>query len=170
MPKKKFKILAINPGTREIGFALIGFALLEGGELIYYGVRIIRSRKSFRETLREGRRIILRLINDLRPNVLAIEKPFAKSCGFALLNTFVDEVRAISRRKSLKLLNLTQGAVKKQICGCGHASKKEVARLVAAKYPELRVYLTQDRAWKERYHQSMFDAVALGIVAESHRF
>jgi hypothetical protein len=25
----------------------------------------------------------------------------------------------------------------------------------------------QDRAWKERFHQNMFDAVALGVMAQS---
>jgi len=37
-----------------------------------------------------------------------------------------------------------------------------VAKVIVASYPELKVYLTQDRAWKEKYHQNMFDAVALG--------
>jgi hypothetical protein len=40
-----------------------------------------------------------------------------------------------------------------------------VARVIVSKYPELKVYLTQDRAWKEEYHQNMFDAVALGVMA-----
>ncbi len=31
-------------------------------------------------------------------------------------------------------------------------------------FPELKVYLTQDRAWKERFHQNMLDAVALGMM------
>jgi len=48
----------------------------------------------------------------------------------------------------------------------GEASKEEVAKVFVAKYPELKVYLTQDKAWKERYHQNMFDAVALGILAK----
>jgi len=39
-----------------------------------------------------------------------------------------------------------------------------VARVIVSKYPELKVYLTQDRAWKELYHQNMFDAVALGMM------
>lgn len=39
-----------------------------------------------------------------------------------------------------------------------------VARVIVSKFPELKVYLTQDRAWKERYHQNMFDAVALGMM------
>jgi hypothetical protein len=33
-------------------------------------------------------------------------------------------------------------------------------------YQELKVYFTQDLAWKEKYHQNMFDAVALGVVAK----
>jgi len=39
---------------------------------------------------------------------------------------------------------------------------------VVAKYPELKVYLTQDRAWKEKYHQNMFDVVALGMMSARH--
>jgi len=42
---------------------------------------------------------------------------------------------------------------------------KKVAKAIAAKYPELKVYLTQDRGWKERYHQNMFDVVALAEMA-----
>jgi hypothetical protein len=39
-----------------------------------------------------------------------------------------------------------------------------VATVIISKYPELKVYLTQDRAWKEEFHQNMFDAVALGMM------
>jgi hypothetical protein len=42
-----------------------------------------------------------------------------------------------------------------------------VARVIISKYPELKVYLTQDRAWKEQYHQNMFDAVALGMMVSA---
>jgi len=41
----------------------------------------------------------------------------------------------------------------------------EVARVVVAKYPWLKVYPTQDRPWNEKYHQNMFDAVAPGMMA-----
>jgi len=63
-------------------------------------------------------------------------------------------------------LSYAPSTVKKYICGNGRASKEEVARVIVAKYSELKVYLTQDRAWKEKYHQNMFDAVALGMLAE----
>jgi crossover junction endodeoxyribonuclease RuvC len=79
----------------------------------------------------------------------------------------VDEIKAIGKRKGLKVKSFAPSTVKKAICGNGRASKKEVARVIASKYPELKVYLTQDRAWKEEFHQNMFDAVALGMMASA---
>ncbi len=161
MSKNKLKILAIDPGTKNIGIAF-----LEKGKLIYCGVKVIKKRKSPHETLKEGRRIILRLIKDFKPKVLVVEKAFfARNRNLALLNVFFDEIKAIGRRKKLRFISYAPGTVKKFICGNGWASKKEVATVVTSKYPELKVYLTQDRSWKERYHQNMFDAVSLGIMA-----
>lgn len=160
MPRNNKKVLAIDPGTREMGIAF-----LEKGKLIYHGVKIIKKRKSPHETLNEGRKIVLRLINDFRPKVLVVEKAFfAKNRNASLLNVFVDEIKAIARRKKLNYLSYAPSTVKKYICGNGRASKDEVARVIVSKYPELKVYLTQDRAWKEKYHQNMFDAVAMGMM------
>jgi Holliday junction resolvasome RuvABC endonuclease subunit len=55
--------------------------------------------------------------------------------------------------------------VKKFVCGNGHASKEQVAKVIISRYPELKVYLTQDRVWKEKYHRNMFDAVAVALTA-----
>jgi crossover junction endodeoxyribonuclease RuvC len=160
MPNNNSKILAIDPGTREIGIAF-----LEKGKLIYYGVKVIKKKKSPHETLKEGRKIILRLIRDFKPKVLVVEKTFfVNNRNAALLNVFVDDIKAIGKRKGLKVISYAPSTVKKFICGNGRASKNELARVVVSKYPELKVYLTQDRVWKERYHQNMFDAVALGMM------
>lgn len=160
MSKAKSKILAIDPGTKYMGVAL-----LENAALIDCGVKVIRHRRSPHETLWACRKIILRLINDFRPQVLVVEKTFfVKNRNTALLNVLVDEIRNIGRRKGLQVLSFAPSTMKKIICGNGRASKEEVARVVVSKYPELKVFLTQDRKWKERYHQNMFDAVALGIM------
>src|SRR5208337_4343741 len=115
---------------------------------------------------REGRKVILRLINDLKPRVLAVEKTFfANNRNSALLNVFADEIRAIGRRKGLKVIGFAPNTLKKFICGDGRASKFQVATVMVSIFPELKVYLTQDRAWKEKFHQNMFDAVALAVMA-----
>ena len=95
-----------------------------------------------------------------------VEKAFVSNNRSAsLLNVFFDEIRAIGKRKKLKVLSFAPSTVKKHIARDGWAKKKEVAKAIATKYPELKVYLTQDRGWKERYHQNMFDAVALAEMA-----
>lgn len=161
MQNNKQKILAIDPGTREMGIAL-----LEGSKLLYHGVESVPKQKSPHETLQVGRKIILRLINDFQPQILVVEKTFfANNRSAALLNVFVDEIRAIGKRKGLEVIRYAPNTVKKFICGNGRAGKDEVARAVAARYPELKVYLSQDRKWKESYHHNMFDAVALGMMA-----
>lgn len=162
MPKKNStKVLSIDPGTKNIGFAV-----LKNGELLHYGVKTIRRMRSPHETLREGRRIILRLINDFTPQMLIVEKTFfASNRNSALLNVFADEIKAVGKRKGLRVQSLAANSVRKLICGNGAASKDDVARAMVSRYPELKPYLTSDRRWKERYHRNMFDAVALGLAS-----
>ena len=160
MIKKNQKILAIDPGTREMGIAF-----LDKGKLVYHGVKTFRRGISPHETLREGRKTILQLIRDFKPQVFVVEKSFfAKNRNASLLNVFIDEMMSIAKRHGLKVLSFAPCTLKKFICGYGRASKEDVARVIVAKYPELKVYLTQDRAWKEKFHQNMFDAVALGMM------
>jgi crossover junction endodeoxyribonuclease RuvC len=163
MPKK-IKILAIDPGTKHMGVAF-----LEDEKLTYHGVITIKGEMPH-DKLLEGRKAILRLIRDFRPNVLVVEKAFfANNRTASLLNVFVDEIMAIGRRKELKVISYAPTTVRKFICGDGRADKKALSEVIALKFPELRVYLTQDRAWKERYHQNMFDAVGLGLMALSNK-
>lgn len=158
--KTNEKILAIDPGTREMGVAF-----LDGEKLIYYGVKVIRKKRSPHEKLKAGREIILRLIRDFQPTTLVVEKTFfAKNRNTSLLNVFADEIVVIGKRKGLLVKSFAPSTMKKAICGNGHASKKEVASVVVARFPELKVYMTQDRKWKERFHQNMFDAVALAMM------
>jgi len=144
----------------------MGVAFLDKGQLIYHGVKLIKKGRSPNDNLQYARRIILRLIKDFNPYILVVEKAFfANNRNASLLNVFVDEIKAIARRKRIRLVAYSPSTLKKFICGNGWASKEQVARAIVLKYPELKVYLTQDRAWKERFHQNMFDAVALAIMA-----
>ena len=94
-----------------------------------------------------------------------VEKTFfARNRNTSLLNVFADEIVAIGKRKGLKVKSFAPSTMKKAIAGNGHATKEEVAGVVVARFPELKVYLTQDRKWKERFHQNMFDAVALAMM------
>ena len=61
MPRKR--ILAIDPGTRYIGYAL-----LERGKPVYYGVKVIKGGNNLpHQRLREAKSIVLDLIQDFGP-------------------------------------------------------------------------------------------------------
>jgi len=165
MLKKKVKVLAIDPGTKYMGVAL-----LEGKKLIHHRVSVI-SEKSPRGKIKAGKKLILRLIEDFNPDVLVVERSFfGKSCRSSLLNVLVKKIEDIGRRYMLEVLSYAPTTVRKFICGNGWADKKALSQVVVAKYPELRIFMTQDKKWKERYHQNMFDAVALGLMALGNNF
>lgn len=163
--KKRVRVLAIDPGTRHMGVAV-----LQDGELVYHAVESIRRGKSPHEKLKEGRKIVLRLIRDFDPQVLAVEKTFfANHRNSALLNVFADEILVVGKRKGLRVSAFAPSAVKKAVCGNGWAKKDEVANAVVARYPQLKVYIGQDRKWKSRFHSNMFDAVAVGMLVSGIR-
>jgi len=159
------RILAIDPGTRHMGVAL-----LDNGALIYGGVRVVCNRKSPQEIIRSCRKIIFRLIDDYAPQVLVVEKTlFPNNSKSALLNILFADLMKIGKQKKLEVICFAPNTVRKAICGNGLASKEDVARAVIARYLELKVYLTQDRKWKTRFHQNMFDAVALGMMIKGRK-
>ena len=161
MSKTNSRILAIDPGTKWMGVAF-----LENEQLVYHGVKVIKRGDSPHENLQNARKAVLRLIKDYQPNTLAAEKVFfSNNRHGSLMKVLFEEIKAIAKRKGLKFISFPPSSIKKFITGNGWANKFEVAYSVAKKYPELKVYLTQDREWKERFHQNMFDAVALGIMA-----
>jgi len=160
---KKNRILAIDPGTREMGVAV-----LENGNLVYHGVETFRKLPSPQGRLRQGRAAVARLIRDFRPAVLVVEKTFiGKNRNAALLNVLGDEIEALGRRHGITVVSLAPNTVKKAVAGYGWATKAEVAKAIAARYPKLKAYLPPGRKWKQQQHYNMFDAVAMGVACLS---
>ena len=163
--KKNSRILAIDPGTHYIGVAV-----LDGTKLVYYGVKTLSNRKSPHDILTEGRKVIRSLIEDFKPGILAVEKTFfANNRNSALLNVFADEIVAIGKKKRLRVIAMAANVVRKEICGNGWATKREVAQEVCHRFPELVPYLSSDRRWKEEFYLNMFDAVALGLACHAKK-
>lgn len=155
---KTLKILAIDPGTRNVGFAL-----LDNSRLIHYGVKTILAAKP-QDKLKQGKGYVKRLMEDYQPDILAVEKTyFENNKNSELLNTFTSQIQLIGRNRGVKVLSIATNSVRKAICGNGAASKDEVAIAVVYRFPELQPFLISNRRWKEEYFRNMFDAVALAL-------
>jgi crossover junction endodeoxyribonuclease RuvC len=127
--KKKTRILANDPGTKEMGIAV-----LDDSTLLYHGVETTKKFPSPHERLRQWRKIVERLLSDFRPTLLTVEKTFfANNRNAALLNVLADEIRSLGRRRGIPVVSLAPNTVKKAVAGNGWASKEQVAIAIAAK-------------------------------------
>jgi len=153
-------VLAIDPGTKEMGVAVF-----HGESLEYFGVKTINRKKTSVDRLNLAMKIVIDMIRLHRPQVLVMEKSFFyKTKRSSVLNVLTSEIRKYAFNKGMRLSGYAPTAVKKLISGSGKANKAEVARNVVKYYPELKRYLHFREDWRIKYWQNMFDAVALGIM------
>lgn len=163
MPKRKEGVvLCLDPGTHEMGVAV-----LEGQDLVDYRVVTFRSAKSARELLNQADKRMKELLADYEPSLVVIEKPFfSKTRRSALLVFLVQELRARVLAGNLRLVELSPIRVREVLLKNPRATKRDIAGLVASRYPQLTQYLSFESHWKEKYWSHVFDAVALGLAAE----
>jgi Holliday junction resolvasome RuvABC endonuclease subunit len=163
---KNLKILAIDPGTREMGVAV-----LEDSNLLDYSVKTFRHRGNPRLLLAQVEKLITRLISESRPDVLALEKNmFSQIQQNYLLTLAIAKIKAVAKRMKVEVKEYAPNTVRKAVCNNGTAKKRELARAVALRYPELKVYLDSDMKWKQRYWQNLFDAVGVGLTTRFVQF
>ncbi len=165
MSKTPPRILAIDPGTRYMGVAV-----LDGPRLLYYGVKTFRERRPVDGLLQATRKAVLGLIVDYRPTVLAYEKTFyVQSQNSALLQAQEAEIARLGRGRGLRVVGYLPSHVRRLLCGYGRATKDDVADVLAARFPELGEYRRSNDAVRERYWSNMFDAVAVAVVCADER-
>lgn len=151
-------ILAIDPGLRELGFAV-----LSGRRLVSSGALTLR-RLPPPARLPELRRHVKAWLRLHHPQVVVVEKTYHHPVPWLdRVHRLSLSIRRLVRLQGATFRTYSPQAVRQVVCGNGRAAKREAAVAVAIRFPQLRVYLTQDRRWKERYFLNMFDAVALGL-------
>lgn len=159
MHTKRTKILAIDPGTRELGVAI-----LEGEDLLFYGVKSVQKRRNPEEVLGEISRIIKQLIDFYAPSILAIEKVISIQKNASLLIVATDQIKAAARKEELVVNEYEPKLIRRFICQTGKATKREVANHLARKYYELSQYADRKSRWEQLYYAKMFDAIAVGLI------
>lgn len=155
-------ILALDPGLRDLGWAV-----LHGRRLLAHGVLGLR-RLHKAERLAAARRHVRGWVRTHHPTVIVLEKTYRHPVPWLNdLHGVTLYARGLARRRHLAFATYAPQRVRMTVLGNGKGTKRETAAVVASRFPALRVYLTQDRRWKELYWQNMFDAVALALHHQS---
>lgn len=160
MRRNKNSLLAIDPGTREMGFAAF-----EDGELEDYGVKDIRYVAGADDIFQAVDIVITRLVRQKCPTILVLEKNnFSQIRQNVRLSLAIGKIKVVARRHKVRVIELDPRTIRKAVCQDGNATKRELARTVSVRYPEMRAYLESNRRWRERYYQNAFDAIACGLA------
>ena len=156
----KTRLLAIDPGTREFGYAEFS-----GSALVDHNVVSLRRYNPPDDRVEVLGRVMTKLMLEKTPDAIALEKNgFFKTEQNQHLMKAIRKIKTLARRQGIPAYEIPPGTAKKIATGNGWATKKEVARALCSYYPDLKVHLNQKSRWKERYEQNMFDAVACGLA------
>ena len=158
MLKNPETILALDPGLRELGYAV-----LAGKRLVTSGVLSLRTVPRH-QRLSAIQGSLVAWNRAYRPRALVLEhiprRPLDSLAGLPALGRLI---RRFVNRRHLRLAVYSAKTVRQSVVGDGWAGKREVTKSLCGSFPALRVHLTQDRKWKERYWSNMFDAIALAL-------
>ena len=151
-------ILALDPGLRDLGYAVI-----RGRRIVTSGVLGLR-RVPKDDRLAIARKNVRAWLTTHRPDVVVVEKTYRHPLPWLdQLHQISRSARNLATRQQAFFTMYSPQSVRATVAGNGKAKKPEVAIAVANRFPSLRVYLTQDRRWKEKFWQNMFDAIALAL-------
>jgi len=151
-------ILALDPGLRDLGYAV-----LRGDRLLDYGVRPLRVFPAD-QRIAEARAAVRAWIRGYEPSSVVWEAaPNHSVPGHARIHRFIRSVERMAEDTGIETASYPAKTVRQNVVGDGWATKAEVASSIASQFPELRVYLGHSRKWKERHWHNLFDALATGI-------
>lgn len=162
---KTSRILGLDPGTQEMGYAL-----LEGDVVVDFGVRTLPYGLMVHDLLLEAEAVLDELLARYRPDLFVIEHTFyIKTRRGAILRIMVSELKRLARDRGVRVVSYMPTAVKKAVAGHGHASKGEVAATLTRRWPALERYRAGGEERNQTHWQHMFDALALALTANTRR-
>jgi len=151
-------ILTINPGTKNLGIAV-----LEAEDLIFWGVKVLKGKWSPAK-MRSVERILDQLIEQYRVTVLVV-KQVHPSRSSRHLNSLIGAIEKLARNRKLRIKHYTLEDVKESSGLGAKANKMELAEWIVGRYRFLAKDLDREKKHKHSYFVRMFEAIAAGILA-----
>jgi len=159
MENKKPIILALNPGSRYLGFAVF-----DGYELIDWGIKTING-KTVDSRKSNLKQIFMMMLEKYGLAHVVIKKLHSSRCS-PCLKQLVRYLKYLARKNKIKISQYPLGEVESFFIVSEEEKKNKqlLARMVVHQYPYLQPEFEKEKTNKNSYHLRMFEAVALGVV------
>jgi Holliday junction resolvasome RuvABC endonuclease subunit len=144
----------------------MGVAVVEGDDLLYYGVKELRKMRPAFQLTRATADVVRQLIDRYQPDVLAFETAYyIQQTTSPLLERQEREIRRCGKAAALKVIAYSPLYVRQQLCADAYVTKYIVAGALVELFSELARYRANQTPRSERYWLNMFDALAVAVVA-----
>ena len=150
-------VLGLNPGTRYTGVAVF-----YGPHLHDWRVRATGDGSS-RARGNTAKDMVSALIERHTPHVLAIKKRHP-SRSSAELRRLEDSITGLSRRSGLLVRRYTIDELKAAFAPGMPINKRDLARVIASRYPDLQIELRREEQSRNPYYIRRFEAVAVASL------
>jgi hypothetical protein len=156
-PATEKRILAVDPNYRGLGYVVF-----EGPDrLIDWGVRHVLGDKN-----KDCLRVVSQLIGLYHPDILVLEDPDAKGCWKRpRARELIKTLESGATTRGLTVRRVGREKVRRTFLARGITNKSQIARFIAARFPELVRYVPQERKpWmSEDERMAIFDAAAFAV-------
>jgi hypothetical protein len=157
MQRRPLSILAINPGSKYLGIAV-----LQGEWLKDWRIKVLKGKWS-KEKFDRAEGIITKLIEHHKPAALAIKKLHSSRSSLNL-SYLTERIKDLAQGKGLAVHQYSIQEIKDFFSPDDRINKKGLAGIIAARLPDLFHDYQEEQRRKNPYLSRMFEAVALGIV------
>ena len=132
------KVLGVDPGLRVTGYGVISVPAHWNGDssamhILEAGIVNAKTREGISERLRKIFQSLKEVIEEFKPDVLAIEKLYTHyehPATAILMGHARGVVCLLSGIYGLPLVSMASTHVKKSVTGMGHAKKNQVQRMI----------------------------------------
>src|SRR5712692_2154324 len=144
------RILAVAPGAQHLGLAV-----LEGEELIWFGVKAFPGRKTIKLLLERAKQYLEDLFYRHEPQILVVEDPFYAQARLSpLVRALTHAIKRWGRQEGIRVVSHQPTTVKERLC-VGKKTRKSLGEAMVLRYPFLYPYTKPLRT--RAYWQQMLD-------------
>jgi Holliday junction resolvasome RuvABC endonuclease subunit len=141
----------------------MGFADFENDKLIDYGLRFFKPCRKIEDLLDSIERVINRLVNDKKPDILVLEKNrFSQITNNVRLTIVILRIKTLAERHKLKVIEYAPKTIRAIVTKDGFSTKADTAKIIVSKYPEIgHIIKNQTPSSLNRFY-NVTDAIACG--------
>lgn len=147
MPQNQLTILAIAASAREFGVAV-----LSGESLLFYGVKTVRARHASGSLIDNVRQCVSQLVTEYQPDYVALATTIAAEQQTSSIREVSEVILQIIEERKCSFGKYQMPVVRRRLCPQGKSGKRDVAKCLAARFPELERYLYVQNLWQYLYY------------------